>query len=145
MTEVLAARLGVDPDRDPRPGLIAAVAWAAFATAVARWVASDGRENLPALVDQALQAVGAGLEQRPPTRSTAASKPTRARPPRSGRRGRHPGWRDQRSLATRLWVLPQKTRRYLRTRHSASKVFCSAPRRDGSRPARRRPGTRRGA
>jgi AcrR family transcriptional regulator len=78
MTDELAARLGVDPDRDPRPRLVAAVAWAAFSTAVARWVASDGREDLRALADQALAAVGTGLDQRPPTRSTAASKARRA-------------------------------------------------------------------
>jgi hypothetical protein len=74
MTDELAARLGVDPDRDPRPRLVAAVAWAAFSTAVARWVASDGHEDLCALADQALEAVGTGLDQRPPTRSTAAAK-----------------------------------------------------------------------
>jgi AcrR family transcriptional regulator len=74
MTDELAARLGVDPDRDPRPRLVAAVAWAAFSTAVARWVASDGHEDLRALADQALEAVGTGLDQRPPTRSTAAAK-----------------------------------------------------------------------
>jgi AcrR family transcriptional regulator len=78
MTDELAVRLGVDPDRDPRPGLVAAVAWAAFSTAVARWVASDGREDLRALVDQALAAVGSGLDHPPPTRSMAASRPKRA-------------------------------------------------------------------
>jgi AcrR family transcriptional regulator len=79
MTDELAARLGVDPDRDPRPRLVAAVAWAAFSAAVARWVASDGREDLRSLTDQALEAVGTGLDQRPPTRSTAAAKARRAR------------------------------------------------------------------
>jgi len=63
MTEELAERLGVDPDRDPRPRLIAAVALAAFSTAITRWVASGGRENLPVLVDQSLEAVAGGLDR----------------------------------------------------------------------------------
>jgi AcrR family transcriptional regulator len=63
MTEELAGRLGVDPDRDPRPRLIAAVALAAFSTAITRWVASGGRENLPVLVDQSLEAVAGGLDR----------------------------------------------------------------------------------
>jgi AcrR family transcriptional regulator len=63
MTEELAESLGVDPDRDPRPRLIAAVALAAFSTAITRWVASGGRENLPVLVDQSLEAVAGGLDR----------------------------------------------------------------------------------
>ncbi|MGH2545692.1 MAG: TetR family transcriptional regulator [Actinomycetota bacterium] len=63
MSEELAERLGVDPDRDPRPRLIAAVALAAFSTAITRWVASGGRENLPVLVDQSLEAVAGGLDR----------------------------------------------------------------------------------
>jgi AcrR family transcriptional regulator len=63
VTEELATRLGVDPDRDPRPRLIAAVALAALSTAVTRWVDGDGRENLPVLLDQALEAVATGLDR----------------------------------------------------------------------------------
>jgi MftR C-terminal domain len=65
VAEELAARLGVDPDDDPRPRLIAAVALAAFSTAVTRWVDSNGREDLPALLHGALEAVATGLDQRP--------------------------------------------------------------------------------
>jgi AcrR family transcriptional regulator len=62
LTQGLAARLGVDPERDPRPRLIAAVALAAFATATGEWCTGNGRKDLHALVDDALEAVGTGLE-----------------------------------------------------------------------------------
>ncbi|MFL5797657.1 MAG: TetR family transcriptional regulator [Actinomycetota bacterium] len=62
MTEALATRLGVDPGGDPRPRLIAAVALAAFSTGVTNWCTQSGREDLHALVDDALQAVGTGLD-----------------------------------------------------------------------------------
>jgi AcrR family transcriptional regulator len=65
VTEELASRLGVDPDDDPRPRLIAAVALAAFSTAVTRWVGAEGREDLPALLDEALEAVAGGLDRTP--------------------------------------------------------------------------------
>jgi AcrR family transcriptional regulator len=65
VTEELAARLGVDPEEDSRPGLIAAVALAASSTAVTRWVESDGREDLPVLLDEALEAVATGLDRAP--------------------------------------------------------------------------------
>jgi AcrR family transcriptional regulator len=64
VAEELAARLGADPD-DPRPRLIAAVALAAFSTAVTRWVDSDGREDLAALLHGALEAVATGLDRTP--------------------------------------------------------------------------------
>jgi AcrR family transcriptional regulator len=62
MTEELAARLGLDPARDPRPRLIAAVSLAAFSTGVGDWCSRKGRGDLHALVDQALDAVGAGFD-----------------------------------------------------------------------------------
>lgn len=63
MTEGLAARMGVDPERDPRPRLIAAVALAAYSTAVNEWSAAEGKGDLRALVDDALQAVGHGFDR----------------------------------------------------------------------------------
>lgn len=63
ITEALGRRLLVDPVRDPRPRLVAAVAQAAFSTAVNRWVGSDGRHDLPSLVDDALSVAGSGLDQ----------------------------------------------------------------------------------
>jgi hypothetical protein len=63
MTEGLAQRLGVDPVTDPRPRLIAAVALAAFSTAVGNWcTAGKGHADLHALVDDALDAVGTGFD-----------------------------------------------------------------------------------
>jgi transcriptional regulator MftR-like protein len=64
VTAELATRLGVDPERDPRPRLIAAVAPAGFSCAVTIWVTSEGREDLEALVDDALEAVAGGLDRR---------------------------------------------------------------------------------
>ena len=65
VAEDLAARLGVDPDEDPRPRLIAAVALAAFSTAVTQWVDSNGRQDLPALLNRALEIVATGLDPSP--------------------------------------------------------------------------------
>jgi AcrR family transcriptional regulator len=62
VTEELAARLGVDPAADPRPRLIAAVALAAFATAVNTWCGNGGSADLHRLVDDALDTVGNGLD-----------------------------------------------------------------------------------
>jgi AcrR family transcriptional regulator len=65
MTEELAERLGVDPGRDPRPRLIAAVSLAAFSTGVGDWCSRSGRGDLRGLVEDALDAVGAGLATTP--------------------------------------------------------------------------------
>jgi AcrR family transcriptional regulator len=65
LTEGLAKRMQVDPDRDPRPRLIAAVALAAFSTAVGDWCATGARDDLHRRVDDALAAVGAGLAATP--------------------------------------------------------------------------------
>jgi AcrR family transcriptional regulator len=62
VTEELSARLGVDPSEDTRSRLLAAVALAAFSTAVGRWCTSEGREDLQSLVDDALEAVGSGFD-----------------------------------------------------------------------------------
>lgn len=48
----LARRAGHDPASDLRPALTAAVALAAFDTALARWVDTDGADDLNALTDQ---------------------------------------------------------------------------------------------
>jgi AcrR family transcriptional regulator len=55
--EALARRLGVDPTEDPRPEIIAAAAMSALRHAIRRWARSRGREELPALVAQALDAM----------------------------------------------------------------------------------------
>ncbi len=53
----LGRRLGVDPDRDLRPQIAAGVTLIAFDTALARWAASDGAEDLDALTDAAFAIV----------------------------------------------------------------------------------------
>jgi hypothetical protein len=62
VTEELSARLGVDPSVDQRPRLLAAVVLAAFSTAVGGWCSSEGRSDLHAIVDDALEAVGSGFD-----------------------------------------------------------------------------------
>jgi AcrR family transcriptional regulator len=62
VTEELAARLGVDAETDPRPRLIAAVALAAFSTAVGGWCSNRGRDDLHARVDEALESVAHGFD-----------------------------------------------------------------------------------
>jgi AcrR family transcriptional regulator len=62
LTDELALRLGVDPETDPRPRLIAAVALAAFSTAVTSWCTSAGEEQLRDLVRTALESVGRGFD-----------------------------------------------------------------------------------
>jgi AcrR family transcriptional regulator len=63
VTEELATRLGVDAEADPRPRLIAAVALAAFSTAIGGWCSSRGRDDLHGLVDEALEAVAHGFDR----------------------------------------------------------------------------------
>jgi hypothetical protein len=70
MTEALAARMQVDPDTDPRPRLIAAVTLAAYSTGVGEWCSRSGKGDLHQLVDDALEAVGTGLD------TTQASAPS---------------------------------------------------------------------
>jgi len=57
----VAARLGVDPRRDLRPGLVSGAAVAAFRAAVTRWASGRGSEDAAALVDEAFQLLGSGL------------------------------------------------------------------------------------
>ncbi len=64
----LARRSGLDPTRDMRPALAAAVALAAFDTALSRWADSDGVEDLADLTDQTFAVVAAALN--------AAERPT---------------------------------------------------------------------
>jgi AcrR family transcriptional regulator len=65
VTEELVTR-GGDPSQEPQMRLLAAVALAAFSTAVSAWCTSGGRADLPALVDAALGAGGDGFDQSRP-------------------------------------------------------------------------------
>ncbi|MGY1744384.1 TetR/AcrR family transcriptional regulator [Blastococcus sp. SYSU D00695] len=67
MAQALAARAGQDAGRDLEPVLLAAVLGAAVHVAVVRWACADGGTDLPALLDQALALVAAGVPG-PPAR-----------------------------------------------------------------------------
>jgi len=61
--EGLAERLGVDPERDPYPALLAATATAVFRASISTWAASGGSVPLPQLVDLAFRALADGLPE----------------------------------------------------------------------------------
>jgi AcrR family transcriptional regulator len=52
MAAGLAARLGVDPARDPRPRLIATVGFAVLIATVQSWGSDGARGDLPQLIEQ---------------------------------------------------------------------------------------------
>jgi AcrR family transcriptional regulator len=65
VTEVLCDRLGEPETDDPHARLIAAVALAAYGTAVNSWCTVEGRQDLHVLVDDALREVGKGFDTAP--------------------------------------------------------------------------------
>ena len=76
VTEMLAARMGVDPAKDLRPGVVAATTMAAMRVATANWLAGGGQGDLPVIVAEALDLLDGGLQ-------AAASPPGRRRSPSS--------------------------------------------------------------
>src|SRR5439155_7891645 len=76
VTEMLAARMGVDPAKDLRPGVVAATTMAAMRVATANWLARGGQGDLPVIVAEALDLLDGGLQ-------AAASPPGRRRSPPS--------------------------------------------------------------
>jgi AcrR family transcriptional regulator len=63
IAEGLAARLGTDQERDPYPGVAAAAAVAAVRACLVFWAGTAGTVPLSQLVDQAFQALAAGLPE----------------------------------------------------------------------------------
>ena len=61
MTEAFAARSGLDADRSLHPSLLAAVLGAAVRVALVRWQCAGSGADLHALLDEAIDLVGAGL------------------------------------------------------------------------------------
>ena len=53
----IASRLDVDPMTDPRPEIIAGAAMSALRASTRRWTSTNGRDDLPDLVSQALDAM----------------------------------------------------------------------------------------
>ncbi|WP_433385364.1 TetR family transcriptional regulator [Micromonospora sp. KLBMP9576] len=62
IVEVVAARVGVDPDHG-YPALVTAVTGAVLRTAMTRWAGQPDQPDLADLVDEAFAAVAAGLPQ----------------------------------------------------------------------------------
>ena len=86
VTAMLAARMGVDPAKDLRPGVVAATTMSAMRVATANWLAGGGRDDLAAILASALDLLDGGLQAAatppPPRRRAASSRPgapTRAR------------------------------------------------------------------
>jgi AcrR family transcriptional regulator len=63
VAEGLAERLGTDPDRDPYPGLLAAVAAGALRASISFWAASGGTVSLDQLVELGFRALADGLPE----------------------------------------------------------------------------------
>lgn len=62
VTDMLAARMGVDPAQDLRPGVVAATTMAAMRVATANWLASGGQGDLLVIVAEALDLLDGGLQ-----------------------------------------------------------------------------------
>jgi AcrR family transcriptional regulator len=75
LTEGVAARIGTDPDLDPYPALLAAVASTAMRTTIVTWLAGPAGRSFTELLDQAFDQIGAGLPV-PMTRTSARSART---------------------------------------------------------------------
>ncbi len=73
ITEGLAARLGVSPEADPYPGVLAAVAVGVTRACTAFWGGSGGAVQLRQLIDHAFGALADGLPESSPLREIAAS------------------------------------------------------------------------
>jgi AcrR family transcriptional regulator len=63
LTEGLAARLDADPETDPYPGVLAAATVGVVRSCMVFWAGSGGSVQLGQFIDQALQALGAGLPE----------------------------------------------------------------------------------
>jgi hypothetical protein len=63
VTEGLAERLGVDPEQDPYPALLAASAASVFRSCVSFWAGSGGTVPLTDLIDLAFRALADGLPE----------------------------------------------------------------------------------
>ena len=64
IAEGLAERLGTDPDQDPYPGLLAAMAAGVFRSSMNFWAGSGGTVPLDQLIDLAFRALADGLPER---------------------------------------------------------------------------------
>jgi AcrR family transcriptional regulator len=63
LAEAVARRLGTDVERDPYPGLLAAMATGVFRSSMSFWAASAGTVPLDRVVDLAFAALASGLPE----------------------------------------------------------------------------------
>ena len=61
LTGLMAEWLGVDPEEDLRPSVVAATALAAVRVAMAAWMQDEGQGHLPTMVEEALDLLDGGL------------------------------------------------------------------------------------
>jgi AcrR family transcriptional regulator len=73
IAEGLAIRLGVSPEADPYPGVLAAVAVGVARACTVFWGCSGGAVQLRQLIDQAFGALADGLPESSPLREITAS------------------------------------------------------------------------
>jgi AcrR family transcriptional regulator len=90
LVEMIAARLDVDPLLDLRTRVVAATTMASLRSALRVWVATDGRTDLVALANQALDLLDGGLQHASDLagrrRARGRSTVSRSTPGRSSRR-----------------------------------------------------------
>lgn len=83
VTAMLAARMGVDPAKDLRPGVVAATTMAAMRVATANWLSGGGQGDLAAIVATALDLLDGGLQAAAtpaPTPAPSRRRPAASRP-----------------------------------------------------------------
>jgi AcrR family transcriptional regulator len=73
----LAKRLGTDPDLDPYPGLLAAVAAGVSRSSISFWAGSGGTVPLSQLIDLAFRALADGLPENSALRDITGAMPDR--------------------------------------------------------------------
>ncbi|GAA5188454.1 TetR family transcriptional regulator [Rugosimonospora acidiphila] len=61
-TQLIARRMGVRPEQDPRPALVAAVMLSAIQTATGAWRENEPDTPTSVLVDRAFELLGAGID-----------------------------------------------------------------------------------
>jgi AcrR family transcriptional regulator len=77
LADGIAERLGTDPEQDPYPGLLAAVAAGVFRSSLSFWAASGGTVPPDQVIDLAFQALADGLPERCALREFTASTAAR--------------------------------------------------------------------
>jgi len=73
IAEGLAARLGADQETDPYPGVLAAAAVGVVRACLTFWAGAGGAMPLGQLIDQAFQALAAGLPENSDLRRITAN------------------------------------------------------------------------